>query len=94
MDKVGLREANIHFARYVKKVKGGTEILLTDRGKPIAVISPISRKEEPLEERLRMLEKMGILRMASAGKLKLHKLMDLPGKGLSAIVCEGREERP
>jgi len=94
MEKVGLREANIHFARYVRKVKGGAEILLTDRGKPIAIISPISKKEEPLEERLRMLEKRGILRMASPGKLKLHKLMDLPGKGLSRIVSEEREGRP
>ncbi len=94
MEKVGLREANIHFARYVKKVKGGTEILLTDRGKPIAIITPLRKKEEPLEERLRMLERMGILKTASPGNLKLHKLMNLPGKGLSRIVCEGREERP
>lgn len=94
MEKVGLREANIHFARYVKRVKGGAEILLTDRGKPFAIISPIGQKDEPLEERLRMLEKRGILRMAAAGKLKLPKLMDLPGKDLSRIVSEAREERP
>jgi len=93
MERVGLREANICFAKYIKKVKGGKEILLTDRGKPVAIVSPFMRMEDPLEERLQMLEKRGILKRASAGKLKLHTLIELPGRKISEIVQENREER-
>ncbi|MDI6755439.1 MAG: type II toxin-antitoxin system prevent-host-death family antitoxin [Thermodesulfobacteriota bacterium] len=92
MEKVGLREANIHFAKYVKKVKEGTEVMLTDRGKPIAIISPISRRDDPIEERLDQLERKGILKRASAGKLKLHNPVTLRGRDLSLMISESREE--
>ena len=92
MERVGLREANIHFAKYIKKVKEGKKILLTDRGKPIAVVSPFATKEEPMEGRLRLMEERGILKRA-AGKIKLRTLINLPGKEVSRIVSENREEK-
>src|SRR2546422_452317 len=39
--RMGLREANQHFSRAVKAVKAGQEVVLTERGKPIAVIRPL-----------------------------------------------------
>ena len=92
MERVGLREANIHFAKYIRKVKEGKKILLTDRGKPIAMIAPVAIKGEPLEERLRLMEERGILKRA-AGKIKLRTLINLPGKEASRIASENREER-
>jgi prevent-host-death family protein len=92
MERVGLREANIHFAKYIKKVKEGKKILLTDRGKPIAVVSPLATKEEPIEGRLRLMEERGILKRPT-GKLKLRTLINIPGKEVSRIVSENREER-
>jgi prevent-host-death family protein len=92
MERVGLREANIHFAKYIKKVKEGKKILLTDRGKPFAIVSPVVKKEEPIEERLRLMEERGILKRA-AGKMKLRTLIRVPGKEISRIVSENREER-
>lgn len=92
MEKVGLREANIHFAKYIKKVKEGKKIILTDRGKTIAMITPLTKKEEPLEERLQWMEETGILRRAS-GRIKLRTLIRAPGKEVSKTVSENREER-
>jgi prevent-host-death family protein len=92
MERVGLREANIHFAKYIKKVREGKKILLTDRGKPIAMIAPVAIKEEPLEERLRVMEEKGILKRAD-GKIKLRTLIQVPGKEISRVVSENREER-
>jgi len=92
VERVGLREANIHFAKYIKKVKEGKKILLTDRGKPIAVVSPFAKKEKPIEGRLRLMEERGILKRA-AGKIKLRILIDVPGREVSRIVSENREER-
>jgi len=38
--RMGLREANQHFSRAVKAVKAGRQVL-TERGRPIAVIKPL-----------------------------------------------------
>jgi antitoxin (DNA-binding transcriptional repressor) of toxin-antitoxin stability system len=38
--RMGLREANQRFSRAIKAVKAGREVILTERGKAIAVIKP------------------------------------------------------
>ncbi|MBI1736044.1 MAG: type II toxin-antitoxin system prevent-host-death family antitoxin [Candidatus Rokubacteria bacterium] len=43
--RMGLREANQKFSKAIKEVKAGREVVLTERGKPFAVIKPLpSRK--------------------------------------------------
>jgi len=93
MERVGLREANVHFAKYMKKVKEGEEILLTDRGVPFAVIQPLKKGEEALDERLRLLEKEGLLTRATKRRLPLHEPVALGGRPLADMVAEEREER-
>ena len=44
--RLGLREANQHFARTIKAVRSGQEVVLTDRGRPIAIIKPIKIENE------------------------------------------------
>jgi len=61
--KLGLREANQHFSRAIKAVRAGKEVVLTDRGRPIAVITPIREAPDP---------ETVLKRMADAGSL--HKL--------------------
>ena len=39
--RMGLREANQQFSKAIKAVKAGREVVLTERGKPIAVIKPL-----------------------------------------------------
>ncbi len=46
--RVSLREVNQHLARYVKAVEAGERIVITRRGRPIALLSPISRQEKTL----------------------------------------------
>ena len=38
---VGIRELKTHLSRYVKEVKDGDEILVSDRGKIVARIVPL-----------------------------------------------------
>jgi prevent-host-death family protein len=40
--RMGLREANQKFSKAIKAVKAGREVVLTERGKPIAVIKPLA----------------------------------------------------
>ncbi|HET9218670.1 MAG TPA: type II toxin-antitoxin system prevent-host-death family antitoxin [Terriglobia bacterium] len=41
--KMGLREANQNFSKAIRHIKSGRVIILTERGKPIATITPIER---------------------------------------------------
>lgn len=43
--KLGLREANQQFSKAIKAVRSGKEVVLTERGRPIALIKPIQDKD-------------------------------------------------
>lgn len=46
--RVSLREANQHLARYVKAAEGGQQIVITRRGRPVAVLSGLAGGERSL----------------------------------------------
>ncbi len=56
-----------HLSEYLNQVKGGNEVLITDRGKPVARLVPILRRKSVTESMARM-EKQGLLKLGS-GKL-------------------------
>jgi prevent-host-death family protein len=41
MEKVGIRELKTHLSRHLKKVQSGKRLLITERGRTIATISPV-----------------------------------------------------
>lgn len=92
MIKIGLREANQYFSKYIDMVREGKEIVLTDRGKPVAIIEPVI-KNKLAESRVRLLEKQGILRSSVKGRFPFHKLLSIRGQPVSETVIEGREDR-
>ncbi|MBO8128153.1 MAG: type II toxin-antitoxin system prevent-host-death family antitoxin [Peptococcaceae bacterium] len=56
---VGIREAKKNLSKLLKNVQQGAEIILTDRGKPVGKIVPVSQEMLSLEARLKNLEKNG-----------------------------------
>lgn len=92
MVHVGLREANMHFSKYLKLVRKGQEVVVTERGSPVAVIKPLVKKATP-DDKIRSLEDQGILRRAVKGKLPLGRAIAIGGKPLSETIIEEREER-
>lgn len=62
--QIGLREANQRFSRLMKAVRGGREVLLTERGRPLAVVRPIRAGDET-ESAIQRLESAGLLRPAA-----------------------------
>ncbi len=46
--RVSLREVNQHLTRYVKAAEDGERIVITRRGRPVALLSPIARQERSL----------------------------------------------
>jgi prevent-host-death family protein len=93
--RMGLREANQSFSKAIKAVKQGKEVVLTERGKPIAVIKPLDPKEDQ-EAMIWRLEAEGILRPAlKRGPMPKPswKPIRVKGKLMSQTISEERDER-
>lgn len=41
MDTVGIRELKTHLSRHLERVRSGTRLLVTQRGRSIAIIQPV-----------------------------------------------------
>ncbi|MDO8142233.1 MAG: type II toxin-antitoxin system prevent-host-death family antitoxin [Candidatus Brocadiales bacterium] len=89
---VGLREANMHFSKYLKLVREGQEVVVTERGSPVAVIKPLMNEGTP-DDKIKSMEDQGILRRSVKGKLPLGRTIAIAGKPLSETMIEEREER-
>ncbi|MEK6698274.1 MAG: type II toxin-antitoxin system prevent-host-death family antitoxin [Nitrospirota bacterium] len=92
MIKVGLREANMHFSKYIKLARQGNEVVVTDRGAPIAVIKPLAGTATA-GERVKALEEQGILMRARGKAGALPRPISVKGKPMSRTVSEERDER-
>jgi prevent-host-death family protein len=91
--QMGLREANQHFSKAIKAVKAGREVVLTERGKPIAVIRPLPAPGS-WEAGLRRLEAAGLLRPASRPRpMRPIRPITLKGEPLSETLRRERDER-
>jgi prevent-host-death family protein len=62
--KLGLREANQQFSKAMKAVRAGKEVVLTERGRPIAVIKPI-KEADTQEAALRQMADEGLITLPS-----------------------------
>jgi prevent-host-death family protein len=91
--QIGLREANQQFSRLMKAVRGGREVLLTERGKPLAVMRPIRAGNEA-ESTIQRLEAAGLLRPASKRtSLPAWKPRVVRGAPLSRGLRQERDDR-
>ncbi len=91
--RVGLREANQRFSKIIKAVREGKEVVLTDRGKPIARVTPIV-KEPDIEAVLdRMAAEGFLIRATKRGPMPYRKPIKIKGGPLSDTISEERDER-
>jgi prevent-host-death family protein len=88
---MGLREANQRFSKAVKVVKAGEEVILTERGKPIAVLKPLAKLRNS-DAVIRQLEAVSLLR-AAAKHIALPPWTPrrIKGAPLSQTIREERE---
>jgi prevent-host-death family protein len=92
MRKVGSREFKNRLGRYLSAVRKGQSLLITDRGQPVAKVSPPDREErheESVEDRLRELEAQGLIRLAKR-PMRSFKAVASRGKPASQMIIEDR----
>jgi len=91
--RMGLRDANQQFSKAIRAVKSGEEVVLTDRGKPIAVITPYPKADDKVAA-IRRLETAGVLRAATrTSGMPDRQPIRIKGRPLSETVLEGRRDR-
>ena len=93
MKTAAVTELKVQLSRYLSRVKAGEEILVTERGRPIARLAPVGSGESG-HEGLRELERQGLIRLGS-GRLpkafwKLPRARD-PRATVRKAVTEERE---
>lgn len=94
MQMVGVRKLKDHLTHYLSLVKEGENVVVTDRGNPVAILHSLDITEVTAtpDEKLASLAKRGIIRLPS-GKQKFDlttKAFAVKGKPLSEIVIEER----
>ncbi len=67
MKTTAITELKAHLSDYLNQVKSGTEVLVTERGRPVAKIVPFSGKQRPRQS-LSKMEKQGLIKLGK-GKL-------------------------
>ena len=93
--RLGLREANQRFSKAIKAVRAGKEVVLTERGHPIAMIKPL-KAEDAQEATLRAMVDEGLIAPAARkGPMPTPswRPVKVKGKPLSRTVIEDREDR-
>ena len=90
--EVGVRELRNALSGWIDRVQAGEEVVVTERGMPVARLVGIEYKTK-----LQELIEQGLVTPAKRPKrpIDLSKLPTMPpGKTLSDIVIEMREESP
>ncbi len=55
---VGIRELKGHLSEYLRRVRAGETVLITDRGQPVGRIVPVA---QPLQDRLEAMIQAGLI---------------------------------
>jgi prevent-host-death family protein len=93
--EVGIRDLRNALSRWIEKVKAGDEVVVTDHGKAVAMLTP-AMSEAPartVEEHLARLEARGQLIRGTGQAWRPRKPMHIPGIDIAGAIDEDREER-
>jgi prevent-host-death family protein len=96
--KASITEAKNNFSALIDSVRGGSPVLIVDRGRPVARLEPVNGGSFADDSRLARLVRDGIVRPARHGARKdlLSISPPRPKKGASgvrALLEERREGR-
>jgi prevent-host-death family protein len=92
MQKAAVSELKASLSEYLGRVKAGEDLLITDRGRPVAKIIPLPR-ENGITPELVALEKAGLVKIGRGGLPEGFWNMNRPLDSKGAARASLREER-
>ena len=93
MHYVGVRELKNRLTYYLRLTQDGDNVIVTDRGKPMAILHNVAAMEETagVEERIVSLAGKGLVRLPQPkSRLSSERPRKIKGRAVSAIVTEDR----
>jgi prevent-host-death family protein len=99
MKTAGVAELKARLSEYLTRVRAGEEVLVTDRGRPVARLVPAGSGDRDSEEagRLAELERAGLLRLAATsipdGFWEAERPADAGAATRAALLDERRSGR-
>lgn len=86
---IGVRELKAHLSRYLKEVKSGRTVLVTEHGKPMGRIVPASQS---LESRLQAMAQAGLIAWNGKKLVPMSPVARVHGKRtIASLLIDNRE---
>jgi prevent-host-death family protein len=91
--EVGIRDLRDSLSRWIEKVKAGDQVVVTDHGRPVAMLTPppTSHRNETEEEFITRMLAEGRL-LGGRGRLEPREPIIGPEVDLEGAILEDREE--
>jgi prevent-host-death family protein len=89
----GARALKTHLGAYLRKVRNGATIVVTDRGEPIAELRPLDQARQGIHPGLARLLASGAVTRETTAPLRTFRALRGRGAPLSAAVSQDREDR-
>jgi prevent-host-death family protein len=89
MTTVGIRELKNQLSRYLKRVRAGERLVVTERGEPVAVISPPAASAA--ERRIEAMLRLGVAHWAGGKPRGARRPPRVKGKPVATAVIEDRQ---
>jgi len=92
MGTVGVKELKNRLTQYLRRTKKGEEVIVTERGTPIALIQPIQTAEKPAtrEAKLAKLAATGLITLPTKKSLRIVRRVKVSGRPLSRTILGDR----
>src|SRR5262245_34880606 len=90
---IGARELKMRLGTYLRQVQEGATLLVTERGRPVAELRPVSVGTDDEQARLDELAALGAVTRGSRGPLAPWTPVRLAGRPLSETLLHEREDR-
>jgi len=88
MTAVGVRALKNQLSRFLKRVQAGERLLVTDRGKPVALLSPPSATAT--DRRIEAMLREGVARWGGGKPTGSRRPPRVKGPSVARAVIEGR----
>jgi prevent-host-death family protein len=92
MSTVGVKELKNRLTHYLRRTKQGEEVIVTERGQPIALIQGIQSAEHiaTREARLARLAAQGVVTLPARKLIKRIRPVKVSGPPISRLILEDR----
>ena len=90
---VGAREFKTRLGTYLRQVREGRTLTITDRGRPVAIVTPVDMTGQSIEARLDRLRAEGVVTGTGKPLSRVPKPTVVRGRPLSETIIEDREDR-